>query len=439
MVYYILHLTIWFIMLAEDGIVNAYAFEPKNRKTPRWKHVLGIMAVECPFMLVKMLSDENILLKNIFLVLMILSVLIYLYIFFDGSLGEKILFRLMCVTACFIAEMVALVIMSEKMKVVSYHEYMHFGNPLLLTLCVYIYIITSILFCLILYVHKKLIRKKQYSPKFLLVYATFPISQILLMLSLNSEIYIKINLKTASVMFGIVGSIFADIFLLYTLLRQQQMQELSRTLYEVEVAWEREKNHYTEIENKRDELAKIRHDLNEQLFVMSELLKNKEYEKVREMLNTLIRYVASTREPIYCADPILNAVMSENEKLCQNKGIQLYYEFDITSPLRLNPVTICSIFSNLLRNAIAAAEVITDKERQKYISVRAKEQGDYVYTEVENSYEKHDRGVRKGYGQEILRSIADQLNGRLDINAENGIYKVCMMVENTAILKNDKK
>lgn len=430
MIYYILHMTLWFMMLAEDGIINSYAFEPKNKKTARWKHILGIMAVGCPFMLVKMLSNENFVLKNIFLILMILSVLVYLQIFFEGNLGEKILFRMMCVVASFIAEMSGVIIMRKSIETTVDYAYICFGAPVSFVLCIYIYVITSMMYCLIFYIHKRFIMKKSYSSKFFFVYSSFPISQILLMLSLNMKIYAKVNFETITVLTGIVGSIFADAFLLYTLLKQQQMQELSRMLYEVETAWEREKNHYIEIEERRGELAKIRHDLNEQLFVMNELLRKKEYEKVRDMLKTLVQYVDSTKECIYCADPILNAIMAENEKLCQSKKIELSYDFKIDRPLCMNPVTICSIFSNLLRNAVTASESVVDCEKRKYISIKAKEQGGYLYVEVENSYEKRKKSSRKGYGQEILRDITEKHNGKIEISTENETYKVCMMVEN---------
>lgn len=91
-------------------------------------------------------------------------------------------------------------------------------------------------------------------------------------------------------------SIAADILLLYTLVRQQKMQGMSEQIDELTRAWETERNHYREIEDRRENLAKIRHDMNEHLNIIKELMKRGEYTKVNAMLDTLTEYVASTRE-----------------------------------------------------------------------------------------------------------------------------------------------
>ena len=78
--------------------------------------------------------------------------------------------------------------------------------------------------------------------------------------------------------------------------------------------------HYEEIESRRNELAKIRHDLNDHFIVIKELLNSGENGKANEMLDTLIDYVMSTKEYAYCADPIVNAVLNENEMICKERG-----------------------------------------------------------------------------------------------------------------------
>ncbi len=70
--------------------------------------------------------------------------------------------------------------------------------------------------------------------------------------------------------------------LLYTLLRQQQLQELKLRLSEVQSTWEIAENHYHEIENRREEFAKIRHDMRNQQMVLQELLHQGEYEKAEK-------------------------------------------------------------------------------------------------------------------------------------------------------------
>ena len=210
---------------------------------------------------------------------------------------------------------------------------------------------------------------------------------------------------------AILGSV-ADGVLLYTLLRQQQLQELKLRLSEVQSTWEIAENHYHEIENRREEFAKIRND------------------RAEKMLETLTDTVAATTEYLYCGDPVFNAIMGETEKACREKRIAFQYDLEIPQKLKLDPVAICSILSNLTRNAVAAAEM-TERE-EAFLSVKAAVKGDYLHICVENSRAKKlpGRPGRKGYGLEILHDLVERNHGQIDVQPGEGSFRVDVTVEN---------
>lgn len=246
----------------------------------------------------------------------------------------------------------------------------------------------------------------------------------------------------------------ADILLLYTLVRQQKMQGMSEQIDELTKAWETERNHYREIEDRRENLAKIRHDMNEHLNIIKELMKRGEYTKVNAMLDTLTEYVASTREKMYCGDPVVNAVMAENEKICKENGISLQYEFRIPKPLQMDAISICSIFSNLMRNAVTAArkakEAAGEYASQQtegrnageiYVSVKAAVSGDYLHIITENSriVEKKPLNARKGYGKVIIKELVERHNGQMEIKESPDRYRTEITVENRRKTENCTK
>lgn len=106
-----------------------------------------------------------------------------------------------------------------------------------------------------------------------------------------------------------------------------------------------------------------------QQMVLQELLHQGEYEKAEKILETLTDTVAATTEYLYCGDPVFNAIMGETEKACREKRIAFQYDLEIPQKLKLDPVAICSILSNLTRNAVAAAEM-TERE-EAFLSVKA--------------------------------------------------------------------
>ena len=185
--------------------------------------------------------------------------------------------------------------------------------------------------------------------------------------------------------------------------------------------------------------------MNEHLNIIKELMKRGEYTKVNAMLDTLTEYVASTREKMYCGDPVVNAVMAENEKICKENGISLQYEFHIPKPLQMDTISICSIFSNLMRNAVTAArkakEAAGEYASQQtegrnageiYVSVKAAVSGDYLHIITENSRiaEKKPLNARKGYGKVIIKELVERHNGQMEIKESPDKYRTEITVEN---------
>ena len=55
-----------------------------------------------------------------------------------------------------------------------------------------------------------------------------------------------------------------------------------------------------------------------------------------------------------CENRIADTILSEKRKLCEQAGIQSEFSCSVPAGLPFDSVTLCSLFSNLLDNAIAA-------------------------------------------------------------------------------------
>lgn len=222
-----------------------------------------------------------------------------------------------------------------------------------------------------------------------------------------------------------------DCFYVWIMWRQKRIRKIKSELQKTEAAWRIEQEHYQQIEARREELAKIRREITDYFSAMEEYMQEEKYASVDHMLERLVEYVAATREYIYCGDPIINAILSETEKKCKEKHIKLLYEFDIPCPLQMNPVAVCSMFSNLMRNAIAAAEESSRETAEAFVAIKAITRGDYLHIAVKNSYlPTAGKKDRRGYGKEILRELADRYHGEMKTEADGEIYKVYFTVEN---------
>lgn len=428
MIYYIMCYILWLIDRVISSTIYCFGFEPKNDKRSRLKYILGLFLAQLPFITLKFIFNWHSTVRSIGWIFTVTASTIYLISLFKGYVWQKILFVVFEVVCCCMAEWLTQLLLQDILLQI---EGLNFGQPIMVIYIVFVEILFVVFFLFFMLMWKKFILKKGYDLKIFFIFIIFPISQIIMLSNINFRILSEMTPASAAAVISLVLGIIADVLLLALLLRQQNMHEIEVKLNEVEKAWEVEQNHYRDIETRREELAKIRHDLSEQFIVMQELLKQENYDKVKEMLATLREYVASTKEYIYCGDPVVNAIMAENERECHKKGVHLSYNLEIMQPLKINPVVICSIFSNLMRNALAAVEEVEDKSKAS-IEVKATVNGDYLCVKVENTFfnEGKKNKKRKGYGLEILRTMADKYHGQMDTVIENGKYSTCITVEN---------
>lgn len=425
MIYSIMSYILWLLDLVICSVITCFGFEQKNEKVSRWKYIVGLFLVQLPFITIKFLFNWQPVLRSFGVIFTVLSALVFTIVLFKGFVWQKILFVIFRVICCCIAEWFVQYLFQD---VLLQMAEISFSQPIVVIYIAVTEILFVILFLFFMLLWKKFILKKGYDLKIFLIFIIFPISQIIMMSNINLRVLTEMTPASAAAIVSLILGIVADILLMMLLLRQQSMHEMEMHLNEVEKAWEVEQNHYREIEARREELAKIRHDISEQFIVMQELLRMKNYDKIEEMLNTLREYVSSTKEYVYCGDSVINAIMAENEKECIKNNVKLNYHFEIMQPLNINPVVICSIFSNLMRNALAATKEIADSDKAS-IDIRAALKGDYLIVKVENSFVSKKKN-RKGYGLEILRTLAQQYNGQMDTFIKDGKYYTTISVEN---------
>ena len=70
--------------------------------------------------------------------------------------------------------------------------------------------------------------------------------------------------------------------------------------------------------NRQEELAKIRHDFNNQLTAALHLTENGDTVQAKELLEQLKDSIAQTKEIDFCKNAIINAVMTEKASECQS-------------------------------------------------------------------------------------------------------------------------
>lgn len=199
---------------------------------------------------------------------------------------------------------------------------------------------------------------------------------------------------------GIVFCIIADIIFLYVYFVGSKKEKIEKELEEVKFL--------TEVERKKNDL-------------LSESQKRLQGQKA-ELESEMKRY---------CSNAIVNAVVREKDQKCKELGFDLDLDLMIPNKLEIEPLHVCSIFSNLLDNALEAVANMEPAKRS--IELCAEIKNNYLCVKVSNTaskeHVKRKKRKNRGYGSLILQDIAQTYDGTYTTFYAEGIYSAAVVVK----------
>lgn len=210
---------------------------------------------------------------------------------------------------------------------------------------------------------------------------------------------------------GTVFMIIGNFVIIQILFTNSKKKELEDNLNEIQHIRELEHMHYTAIEERRQEMAKIRHDFNNQLLAAHQLISSDKWQHAELILDELEASISKTSEYAYCQNAIVNAVLTEKQKECDDAKIMLETDIAINEECKISPLHLCSVFTNILDNAIRACKLLPHGQRK--IELRTAIKGDYIHIKCVNPIAGRQERARngKGYGKIILSDIAGHYGG----------------------------
>ena len=223
---------------------------------------------------------------------------------------------------------------------------------------------------------------------------------------------------TTVILFTGVAWIITDLFFIKAVFDNHRKAELKMSL---DQAMEMEKMQYEYYENLTESinsLRKYRHDLNNILQTLMMIINNPEtLENGRELLEQLCERYDETQLPYYCSNPVINAVILAKTATAEEKGITVDLSVDLENTQMFENIDLCSIFANMLDNALEAASEVENGR----IAVSCWSDTGYLFIKCTNSYKGEVRkngkgfvstkGKDRGLGLSIIESITKKYGG----------------------------
>lgn len=244
----------------------------------------------------------------------------------------------------------------------------------------------------------------QQIPFFICLFLILPVGQMLMLYSFSFDGW------SAFWLAGLAMSLTAHILLLLYTTLQEKKTAAQEKLRETQHKASLEKSHYDAAIIRQDELDNIRSQFKEKLKIVAEHIRSGEEVMAHNSIFELADRIALTSEKRYCAVPVINAVLTEKEKTCVEAGIVLSVNLNLPDTFVIEPMHLCSIFSNLMDNAIEACRKTSGNRN---IRLSSKINGDYLFIKIVNpSLEPPLKSLQgRGYGSRILSDLALRYGG----------------------------
>lgn len=180
---------------------------------------------------------------------------------------------------------------------------------------------------------------------------------------------------------------------------------------------------YRQISENFDRQKKREHEYKNEMMVISSLLDQNEFEKLRMLLDKYNDEIAHRIDAIDTNNVIVNAVLNTKHQEARDKGILFVPKVSDLSELPIEDEDIVVILSNMLNNAIEACEKCKGK---RIIRVKAvKEGGDVIFSVIntieeapcliDNKYRTTKKGQLHGMGIENVKETAGKYGGTCSI------------------------
>ena len=185
---------------------------------------------------------------------------------------------------------------------------------------------------------------------------------------------------------------------------------------------------YTKEASVRYEMTRtFRHDLNNHLIVLKQLIENNQSEKAEEYLHHFSNTADNISYQSQTGNVPLDALLADKLALAKQRGIHITLNVDIPREIKINDFDLCAIFFNALDNAINACDSIVNGE--KWIDIKARRNQDFFLIDIMNSYDKTAKSKKgSGIGLGTIKMLCEKYGGTMNTEKGNDTFILTILL-----------
>jgi len=399
----------------------------------RCKSILGCVFVYVGFISVLQISNKysNYFIYN--LLITVIGVSIICFLFYKGSIYEKIICIVSIILFSILSEMLISFLFFSIFSI-TYNEAL--DQPLITGFgSLFANLLTYILYSIYAMYRtneKKFIRKGYLLAIFVICCGNIVIGIMIFSMYCNQPRSI-----TPLIAIILLFAISIYLFVLYEkVVEYADYQWLAKT-YQQEIKYY--ENYYNQLEENYDSIKKMRHDINNHLITIGMLAKKCKNTDIERYIDQVTNLCLDASSVVSTGNWVIDSILNYKIKKMNEYSIRFEGNIKIPSVITCDSSHLCALLGNAIDNAIDAT--ITRDVSERFVSLNMKVDKGNLYVEVKNSFDgviiQGKKGIvttkkdkkNHGYGLRIMKELVEIYDGLVQTSAENGMFCIKLMLK----------
>lgn len=233
---------------------------------------------------------------------------------------------------------------------------------------------------------------------------------------------------------GIFAVVFTVAFVVMMFLMYRRLRQWHRT------SGQEVMNAYLgEIDRRYQETRLLWHDFNNHLLAIKALYENGRKEQAAQYIDDLTEYSHERLLPAKTGSDTLDLLLFKKYQQANEEGVKLQFKIGCSlAGISITEYDLCSLFGNLLDNAIEAVQKC--KDTREPVFLRVERQNNMLFISCENSYEgelsRQDGELKTtkkdaawhGIGLASVRQVCRKYKGSMEVETENQRFCVSLLL-----------
>lgn len=235
----------------------------------------------------------------------------------------------------------------------------------------------------------------------------------------------------------IVVCLLLGFFSIFQILVKNENIYYQKLLEEEKKYSEMQDKYYRELYAKNKQESKLRHDWKNHIACVNALCDRGDFDEVKNYIKKLEHNIQELGGNIDCGNPIVSVLVSQISKEAQENQINFQVHGHIVEELRMDSMDLCTLVSNLLKNALEAC-ILTEKDRWMQLDLQYSKERLHIC--IRNTMMKNEippnqkmnsekRDVKNhGYGMQNMQDVVEKYHGMIHWEGKNHIFSLHIMI-----------